>query len=106
MKPLLLDLRGKKVTIFGGGEVGLRKAKFFLPEAHVTVVSNAFVGGFNDLDVKKIQGDIREVMDHLIESSDFVIAATDDSFLNDSISETCRRYHIYYNRADELGTFL
>ena len=42
MIPLMIDLAGKKVVIFGGGEVGARKARFFAPEAEVTVISRSF----------------------------------------------------------------
>ena len=50
MIPLMHDLKGKKVVIFGGGDVGLRKARYFLEECRVTVISMDFCEGFSDSD--------------------------------------------------------
>ena len=49
MIPLVLDLAEKRVVVFGGGAVGLRKAKYFKDEADVKVVSREFDPGFDSL---------------------------------------------------------
>ncbi len=106
MKPLLLDVKGKRVTIFGGGEVGFRKAQFFLPEASVVVVSKDFVPGFQSLSVQTVEGDIDQVMEKWIDWADFVVAATDDPELNEKISKESEAKGRFFNRADKPGTFL
>ena len=37
--PLMLDLKDKEIAIFGGGEVGERKASLFCEHARVTIIS-------------------------------------------------------------------
>jgi precorrin-2 dehydrogenase/sirohydrochlorin ferrochelatase len=39
MIPLFVDCAGKRIVIFGGGDVASRKAAFFSGEAEVLVVS-------------------------------------------------------------------
>ena len=106
MKPLLLEMKEKKVAIFGGGEVGLRKARFFLPEASVVVVSKDFVPGFQGLSVQRIEGDIDLVMERWIDWADFVVAATHDPELNERISKKSEARGRFFNSADKPGNFL
>ncbi len=108
MLPLLLDARGKRVVVFGGGEVGLRKARFFASEADVTVVSRAYVPGFDSLDNKitKITSEIGEEQEGLIDGADFVIVATADRQLNDRLEARAKSAGRYCNRADGVSSFL
>jgi len=47
MLPIILDLRGRKALVVGGGRIAYRKAKALADEgAHVTVVSPVFVDDF------------------------------------------------------------
>jgi precorrin-2 dehydrogenase / sirohydrochlorin ferrochelatase len=106
--PLLLDVRGKRVVVFGGGEVGLRKARFFAREATVTVVSNTFVPGFVSVGdgVKIIKAEIDPLHAELIDQSDFVVIATGDRELNDRLESRAKESGKYCNRADGVSTFL
>ncbi|MDD1670679.1 MAG: NAD(P)-dependent oxidoreductase, partial [Methanomicrobiales archaeon] len=64
MLPLILDLTGRKVVIFGGGQVGARKAGFFRGECRVTVVSRSFGREIQGMkDVECIGMDLREASD-------------------------------------------
>ncbi len=94
------------MVIFGGGEVGLRKARFFLPEAMVVVVSRDFVSGFQNLEVQRAEEDIDQTMEKWIDWADFVVAATDDPELNERIAAVSEAKKRLLNRADKLGTFL
>ena len=88
--PLFLDFSCKKVVIFGGGTVGERKAKYFLP-AEVIVVSPDFT---ECLESMGADGLIRlerravkpEDVGRLIEGTFLVVAATGDKALNDEIA--------------------
>ncbi|MGD0818648.1 MAG: bifunctional precorrin-2 dehydrogenase/sirohydrochlorin ferrochelatase [Methanomassiliicoccales archaeon] len=106
--PLLLDVRGKRVVVFGGGEVGLRKASFFCREADVMVVSRAFIPGFGSIskDIDKITCEIGPEQEGLIDEADFVIIATGDHELNDRLEARAKMSGKYCNRADGLGSFL
>jgi precorrin-2 dehydrogenase/sirohydrochlorin ferrochelatase len=106
--PLLLDARGKSVVVFGGGEVGLRKAMFFAREAEVTVVSRDFVSGFESKGkgIKRISAEIGLEQEALIDGADFVIIATDDHELNDRLEARARSSGKFCNRADGVSSFL
>ena len=60
MIPLMIDFSGKRIVIFGGGEVGARKAAYFCEETEVTVVSRSFSPAFNDLTVRRVEMNLQE----------------------------------------------
>ena len=47
--PLMVEMKNRKVVIFGGGQVGERKASLFLKYAPTTVVSRSFTPGLCEL---------------------------------------------------------
>ncbi len=102
MIPLMVDCTDRPVTIFGGGEVGARKAEYFAPAADVTVYSRTFSPAFQDIRVVQITteltGDEREI-DRYIEGAFLVIAATSDPDLNRRILTVCRDRKILCNNA-------
>lgn len=103
MRPLMIDLTGKKVVIIGGGEVGARKARFFAPAAEVTVISRSFSPHLSGIDVKRIPRDIRDLPDGkiraLLDGAFAVVAATPDPLLNNHIGTLCREKGILFNNA-------
>jgi precorrin-2 dehydrogenase len=103
---LLLDLNGKKVVVFGGGEVGLRKARYLASEAEVVVVSKEFVPGFEGSGIREVECDIDEVLARWIDWADLVVAATNDPELNGRIAATAREKDKPCNRADGISTFM
>jgi precorrin-2 dehydrogenase len=111
MIPLMLDLAGKKVVIFGGGDVGARKARFFSHDAEVTVISRSFSPHFDDIPVNRLTRDLTGIddrgLDQLLEGSFIAIAATPDRVLNDRIGKRCRERSIFFNNASgETGDLL
>jgi len=106
MLPLFLELRNRKVLVFGGGEVAFRKARYFSGQAEVTAVSIDFCPEFRELDVRRIRADARDVMEEWIEWADFVIAATDDAALNNEIAALASSRGKFFNQASERGSFL
>jgi precorrin-2 dehydrogenase / sirohydrochlorin ferrochelatase len=101
--PLFLDFSCKRVVIFGGGAVGERKAKYFLP-ADVVVVSPAFTecleamgaDGIVRLDRRAVK---KEDVAGLIEGAFLVVAATGDLALNDEIAGIAESSDILANNA-------
>lgn len=104
--PLVLDLRGVKAVVFGGGEVGLRKASYLAKEASVTVVSKDFAEGFDRLPVLKVAEDARSTFKGWVESCQLVVAATDDPALNHEIVAYAQMRGAWANSADAPSTFL
>jgi len=105
MLPLWFDLRSRKVVVFGGGEVGRRKANYLASEAEVTVISREFVIGFHS-SITLRQGDIEECLTGMVGWADLVIAATNDKELNNTIADEAARQGRFCNRADGVSTFL
>jgi siroheme synthase-like protein len=106
MLPLFLDLRPRKVVVFGGGEVGLRKARYFVEEAEVVVVSRDFVKGFGGSDISLVQEDAQANLDRWVSWADFIVAATDDHKLNERIVNAAVKQNKYCNSAEGISNFL
>lgn len=104
MIPLILDLHDRRVIIFGGGSVGLRKAAYFAGESEVSVFSRSFLPGFEPLGVECRTLDAGAVPDEelaaLLQGAFLVVAATSDRALNDRIGTLCTRAGILFNNAD------
>ncbi|NYT18930.1 MAG: bifunctional precorrin-2 dehydrogenase/sirohydrochlorin ferrochelatase [Methanosarcinales archaeon] len=106
--PLFIDLSDRKVIIFGGGSVGLRKASLFSEYAHTIVVSADFVPELKELasssSVELVSMDLLSVSDdqleELVRGAFLVIPATNMVELNDRIKESARRSGALVNRVD------
>ena len=103
MLPLILDLTGRKVVIFGGGPVGARKAAFFQGECRVLVASRSFGREVRGMDVERVKVDLRTASDQdlkdLMEGAFLVIAAVQDPALNNRILSLSRASGILCNSA-------
>ncbi len=111
MIPLILDLRTRRVIIFGGGSVGLRKAAFFAEESEVIVLSRSFLPGFETLGVEcrtlEAGAMPEDELSALVRGAFLVVAATSDRDLNDRIGALCTREGVLFNNADgEAGNVI
>jgi precorrin-2 dehydrogenase/sirohydrochlorin ferrochelatase len=101
--PLLLNIRGKKCLVVGGGEVALRKAQMLLEHgAAVEIVSPSFCP---ELDALIKDGAIRAA-ERAYKTEDLnnallVVAATDDVKINKKIAAEAGRKGILINVVDE-----
>jgi precorrin-2 dehydrogenase/sirohydrochlorin ferrochelatase len=110
--PLMLDLNEKEIVIFGGGEVGERKASLFCEHAKVTVVSKEFTPGLNrSYETGKIKlirvKDLHEKdISSFLKNAFIVIPAANDAKLNEKIAGIAKESEIFVNRVDEIGDII
>ncbi len=109
--PLMLDLSRKEVVIFGGGDVGERKAALFCDHSRVIVVSREFTPVLTELSEKGkislIKADLSEkgVLKY-IKNAFIVIPATNDAILNEKIAEYAGKNGILTDRVDGPGDII
>lgn len=109
--PLMIDLNDRKIMIFGAGSVGERKALLFSKYADTTVVSTSFTSRMRELEdtgcIELIYSNINSLSDSeitdLISGSFIVIPATNNTKLNDRITEIAKKKNILVNQVDEIG---
>jgi len=104
MIPLFVDCSGKRIVIFGGGEVASRKAAYFSGEADVLVVSRSFSHKMSILPVERRMLDVEMVSDEMLSGifgqAFLVIGALSDPIQNNRIKNLCRTLDILFNNAD------
>ena len=111
MIPLFVDCSGKRIVIFGGGEVASRKAAYFSGEADVLVVSRSFSHKMSILPVERQMLDAGrvsdEVLNGIIDRAFLVIGALSDPVQNNRIKNLCIAREILFNNADgEAGNVI
>jgi precorrin-2 dehydrogenase/sirohydrochlorin ferrochelatase len=105
--PLLHDLAGERVLVFGGGTVGARRARTFAAEPGVwtVVLSPAFAdapfGGARRVRAAPAPDDVPGWLDRVEPA--VAVAATDDPAVNDAVERAARQRGVLYNRADRAG---
>ena len=110
--PLMLDLSGRKIVIFGGGSVGERKAELFCGCADTVVISLDFSERLQELEtsgqVRLSRLDLAVAEDselrEIISGAFLVIPATSSSELNRKITDIAGESDILINQVDALGS--
>jgi precorrin-2 dehydrogenase/sirohydrochlorin ferrochelatase len=104
MIPLFVDCSGKRIVIFGGGEVASRKAAYFSREADILVVSRSFSPKLAALPVERRVLDVRSISDEdiagITTQAFLVIGTLPDPSLNNRIRKICRPHTILFNNAE------
>jgi precorrin-2 dehydrogenase/sirohydrochlorin ferrochelatase len=104
MIPLFVDCSGKRIVIFGGGEVASRKAAYFSREADVLVVSRSFSPKIATLPVQRRVLDVSTVSDEdiarITRQAFLVIGTLPDASSNNRIGEICKGQRILFNNAE------
>lgn len=102
--PVLLDVRGRRCLVVGGGPVALRKARALVRAgADVTVVAPEISAGFRGCSLRR-----RGFRASDLRGMALAIGATDDARVHRTLSELCRRRNLPVNIVDRPGlcTFL
>jgi precorrin-2 dehydrogenase/sirohydrochlorin ferrochelatase len=110
--PLMLDLSGRKIVIFGGGSVGERKAELFCGCADTLVVSLEFTQRLQELEssrqIRIAKLDLLAASDselrRIISGAFIVIPATSNFELNRRITDIAQESNILINQVDALGS--
>ena len=110
--PLMLDLAGKEVVIFGGGAVGERKAQLFSDMSDVSVISRDFTPTltklFDDGKIKIIK--VKDLNDNdisgHIKNAFIIIPATSDILFNEKIALIAKNSGKLVNRVDDMGDII
>lgn len=91
--PLMIDLSNKKVVIVGGGKVATRRAKTLLAYTkHIHVVSPTITDTLQKyLETKQITYEMKHFEPQDVENADVVIAATNQSDVNNDVGQLCLR---------------
>ena len=107
--PMFVNLKGKTCTVVGGGAVAWRKILSLLEcDASVRVIAPKFVQQIIQLKHdQKIELHTRPYQAHDIVGSFLVVAATDDTDVNEQIYQECTELNILCNIVDtpELCNF-
>lgn len=101
--PMFINLKNKKVLIAGAGKLGNRKARTLKEYgADITVYSEKIaeeeITGIEGIQIvnRNIENDGDRIYE-LVKNYYLVIAATDDTGLNDKIAEICMKNDILVN---------
>ncbi|MGA2266700.1 MAG: NAD(P)-dependent oxidoreductase, partial [Phycisphaerae bacterium] len=95
--PILLNLRGRRVVVVGGGPVGLRRARALAEaQAQVTLVDPAAAADAAGVTVVR-----QPYRKELLEGAFLVFACTDDHAVNRQIAADARAAGAMINAADQ-----
>ncbi len=101
--PINLELNDIEITIIGGGKIAYRKCKNFLDfDKKVKIVSTNFIEEFEDIK-DKIEIIIDDYKEKYIEKSFIVVAATNNTKINEQIGIYCREKGKLVNVVDNIN---
>ncbi|WP_410766648.1 bifunctional precorrin-2 dehydrogenase/sirohydrochlorin ferrochelatase [Haloferax sp. DFSO60] len=105
MIPLVHDFEGETVLVVGGGPVGARKARRFAEEARTVVVSPEFTDrDFGDAELVRATVTTDDADEWISKFAPaLVVAATNESAVNDALVAAARNRGVLVNRADKSG---
>jgi precorrin-2 dehydrogenase/sirohydrochlorin ferrochelatase len=110
--PLMIDLHEKEIVIFGGGDVGERKASLFCEHAKVKVISKEFTNGLNrfqeegKIELIKVKDIGENEITSFLKNAFIVIPATNDLVFNEKIAKIAKVHGKFINRVDDIGDII
>ncbi|MCQ2085824.1 MAG: bifunctional precorrin-2 dehydrogenase/sirohydrochlorin ferrochelatase [archaeon] len=103
--PVFVNASNLRVIVFGGGNVALRKCKYFR-SSKITVMSKNILPELEELASEIIVEEIPADVKQMIKPYNIVIAATDDKAINDSIRDDALSVGVGVNSAHGGGNVL
>lgn len=103
--PIYIESSKLRIIVFGGGNVALRKCRYF-EGSEITVVSKEVLPELRELADEVVIREIPEDIRQMIDPYDMVIAATDDKELNGRIRDDALYMGINVNSAHGGGNIL
>lgn len=101
--PIFMSLKGKKVQVFGGGEVALRRVQSLIDyECSIELKAPKIHPDLYELE-KRYPERLKCIQGEYISgecAGDFILASTDDSDVNGKIAQEARAKGILVNRSD------
>lgn len=110
--PLMIDLHEKEIVIFGGGEVGERKASLFCEHAKVKIISKEFTPGLDrfhkegKIELIKVKDISENEIVSFLNNAFIVIPATNDQIFNEKIAHIAKYHGKFINRVDDIGDII
>ncbi len=100
--PIFFDIKHRPCLVVGGGEVAARKVNQLLSaKGKVSVVAPSLCPALSELLLKgSIEHTATAFSGEVLENYDLVIAATDDSSVNEEVSRLARSIHLPVNVVD------
>lgn len=102
--PIFINMEGKQVWIFGGGNIAARRASVLLEfGAEVRITAPEISEKLGELAEQKgnLTLEYRSYRPGELQGADIVIAATSDGTVNDMIFQECRKKNIPVNTASD-----
>ena len=106
LTPLFVDMRSRRIIVFGGGQVALRKC-CHVKDSEMTVVAPNILSELRRMSVELVEAEI-DVSDAkwMMYGFDMVIAATDSKDINNRIRDVAKSAGIPVNSAHGGGDVL
>jgi uroporphyrin-III C-methyltransferase/precorrin-2 dehydrogenase/sirohydrochlorin ferrochelatase len=103
--PLFVDIKDKPCLLVGGGKIAARKLKMLCKaQASITVVAPDICDEISELSaLYRMDISLREFKDTDIDEQRLVIAATNNSDLNNRVSELAKLNNIFVNVASDFS---
>lgn len=106
MIPVFVSFNGKKITVFGGGPVAVRKCRYF-EGARIKVVAEETVREMDSLATSIIRMKVsEESVEEMMDDADLIIAATGNRELNEKIRDIAISKNMPVNSSHGGGTVL
>jgi precorrin-2 dehydrogenase/sirohydrochlorin ferrochelatase len=108
---MVLNLKGKRAVVFGGGRVAERRVlKLLGGGSKIKAVGKEFtekLKGMEGKDLELVKAELdEEKIRGFVGEGDLIFVATNDKGLNDAIEEEAKRQGKLVNRADKVGDFI